>query len=312
MASEVLRQLRESGYEGRFVSTEHLPDLQEEFEGRHRRRSIDEDVYQAYMTGFTFHPPKSLPDARSIIVVAVPHPQFQVTFTWAGGEVQSIVPPTYLWGHRVDGQVHDLLAQTLEPEGYRVAEAFVPKKLLAVRSGLAAYGKNNISYVPGKGSFHRLAAFYSNLPCQEDARQGDSWQEPQMLDRCQKCSACLQRCPAGAITPERFLLHAERCITFHNEKDSAVPFPRWLDRSWHNCLVGCMHCQLVCPANKDVRRWVEEGPAFSEEETALLLQGTALGQLPAETAEKLAQSEMAGFLEVLPRNLRTVLGIRVG
>jgi len=86
-----------------------------------------------------------------------------------------------------------------------------------------------------------------------------------------------------------------------------VPFPEWLDPDWHNCLVGCMHCQIVCPENRDVVQWIEEGPQFSQEETALLLQGASLEQVPAETAEKLRQSEMAGYLEVLPRNLGIVL-----
>ena len=152
------------------------------------------------------------------------------------------------------------------------------------------------------GSFHRLVALYSNLPCEED-----HWGESQMLETCQKCSACLRRCPVGAITSERFLLRAERCITFHNEKDHSVPLPEWLDPAWHNWLVGCMHCQLVCPENQDVVRWVEEGPEFSEEETARLLQGAPLEQLPAETAEKVQESEIAGFLEVVPRNLRLLL-----
>ena len=302
MEPALLGELREWGYEGRIVSCSHVSDLQEGIEGRHVRGLLDEGLYQAYLGGFTFHPPQGLAGARSLIVVAVPQPQAQVTFTWAGKAVQFIVPPTYLRERQVDAQVRDLLSQSLQASGYRVAEAVVPKKLLAVRSGLATYGKNNISYVPGMGSFHRLVAFYSDLPCQED-----NWREPQMMASCENCSACLRRCPTGAITSERFLLQAERCLTFHTEKDSSVPFPAWLDPRWHRWLVGCLHCQLVCPENKQVVHWVEQGPQFSETETALLLQGARLGQLPAETEAKLRQSEIAAFFEVVPRNLRLLL-----
>ena len=97
-----------------------------------------------------------------------------------------------------------------------------------------------------------------------------------MMDLCQKCTACLRHCPTGAITSERFLLRAERCITFHNEEPSDVPFPAWLDASWHNCLVGCLHCQSICPENKDYLAWVGEGAKFSAEETALLVEGVPL------------------------------------
>jgi epoxyqueuosine reductase len=197
--------------------------------------------------------------------------------------------------------------EILEPAGYRVAKAVLPKKLLAVRSGLAAYGKNNITYVHGLGSFHRLVVFYSDLPCDPSAGSGDDWREPEMMERCEKCIACLRHCPAGAITSERFLLHAERCITFHNEQPSDVPFPAWFDASWHNCLVGCLHCQSICPENRDFLAWVEEGAEFSSEETTLLVEGVPLDQLPAETIRKLEQSDLVGLLDSLPRNLQLLL-----
>jgi epoxyqueuosine reductase len=103
------------------------------------------------------------------------------------------------------------------------------------------------------------------------------------------------------------MLHAERCITFHNEKPSDVPFPAWIDPSWHNCLVGCFHCQRVCPQNREFLHWVEEGVEFSQEETALLLQGVALEQLPLAMVKKLEQSDMVELLDVLPRNLSVLL-----
>ena len=132
-----------------------------------------------------------------------------------------------------------------------------------------------------------------------------------MMEPCQKCSACLRHCPTGAITSERFLLRAERCITFHNEEPSNVPFPAWLDASWHNCLVGCLHCQSICPENKDFLAWVEEGAEFSAEETALLVESIPLDQLPAATISKLEGSDLVDLLDVLPRNLKVLLE-RVG
>jgi epoxyqueuosine reductase len=310
MLEELFSQLEERGYKGRIVSIQHLGDLQEEIEGRYKQGLFDEEFYQEWLTGFAFSPPDSLPEARSIIVVAVPQPQIRVTFNWAcpersrrdGEPVRCIIPPTYFREQETSNRVQELLARVLEPAGYGMAEAVLPKKLLAVRSGLAAYGQNNISYVPGMGSFFGLVAVYTDFPAQED-----HWREPQMMESCRNCSACLRHCPVGAITSERFLLHAERCITFHNEKPSDVPFPAWIGPSWHNCLVGCLHCQRVCPQNKEFLHWVEEGVEFSQEETDLLLQGVALDQLPPTTAKKLEQSGTVDLLDVFPRNLDVFL-----
>jgi epoxyqueuosine reductase len=240
--------------------------------------------------------------ARSLIVVAVPQPQFRIIFTWKGKRVPVIVPPTYLYSRETDKQVEDLLAEILVPAGHHVARATVPKKLLAVRSGLGEYGKNNISYVRGMGSFHRLVAFYSDFPCQED-----NWRESQMMESCQNCYACLRNCPTDAITSERFLLHAERCITFHNERPGDVPFPAWLDPSWHNCLVGCLRCQSICPENKDFLPWVEEREGLSQDEITLLREGVPLDQLPAATVTKLEQLDLVEDVGILPRNLSVFL-----
>jgi epoxyqueuosine reductase len=86
-----------------------------------------------------------------------------------------------------------------------------------------------------------------------------------------------------------------------------LPFPEWLDPSWHNCLMGCLHCQRVCPENKNVVEWIEEGAEFSSEETALLLEGVPLCQLPAATVEKMEQTDLVSIMYALPRNLEVLL-----
>ena len=196
-----------------------------------------------------------------------------------------------------------LLTEVLAAKGYSMARTALPLKLLAVRSGLGAYGRNNVCYVPNMGSFLQLVAFYSDLPCQKD-----NWQEAQMMKGCQNCNACRQNCPTGAIASDRFLLHAERCISFHNERRGDIPFPVWMDPSSHNCLVGCLHCQRACPQNRKFLRWIEEKEEFSQGETVLLLEGVPRDQLPAATMRKLKHLDLLEDTDILPRNLGVFFG----
>jgi len=302
MPNEILSPLNKRGYEWRIVSMDHLEELHEEIEGPHRLGLYDEEFYKERIVPFVFKPPIELKDARSLIIVTSPQPQFRVVFTWKGEQRLALIPPTYVRYRAVKAQAKELLEGILGPEGYHVTAAFLPEKLLIARSGLGAYGKNNISYVQGMGSFHEPAAFYSDLTCAED-----NWQEKPMLKRCERCSACVRQCPSGAITVERFLLRAERCITYRNEKPGTVPFPDWLDPSWHNCLVGCMICQQVCPENKKFLKWIKEGPEFSEEETVLIRQGIPFDNLLAETKDKWSWLGLSEDLDVFPRNLRALL-----
>jgi epoxyqueuosine reductase len=304
MREPLLSQLAERGVQGRLVSIGRLGDLEAGIDGPRSQGLLDAELVQTYLSEFDYDPPKTLPDARSILVVAVPQPQVRVAFTWAGEPVSFIIPPTYP-ERETDSRVHALLREILEPAGYRMVPASLPRKLLAVRSGLAAYGRNNVTYVPGIGSFYGLVAAYTDLPIAEDG-----WREPQMMQRCRDCAACQRHCPAGAITPERFLLHADRCLPFHNEKPAGVPFPSWMDTAGHNCLIGCLHCQWICPENRAVRQWVEGDVVFSQEETELLLGGAQPGQVPAGTWEKMQRAHLDRWADILPRNLGALLAAR--
>ncbi len=127
-----------------------------------------------------------------------------------------------------------MISRQLRPKSCSVTRAFLPLKLLAVQSGLGRYGRNNVCYVPGMGSFFQLAAYYSNMQARTDF-----WQEPKAMPICENCHACHLNCPTRAISNDRFLLNAEKCLVFHNEKRGNIPFADWIDPSWHNCLIGC-------------------------------------------------------------------------
>lgn len=296
-------ELEKQGWKGRVVKVERLGDLKTGIESPLQAGLLDRNLYKEYLSGFEFEPPKSDLRTRSIIVVAVPQPQIRITFSRNGKKLNLIVPPTYLHWQQIDEQVIGVLEGVLSKRGYRIVKAKLPRKQLAVRSGLAAYGRNNISYVEGMGSFHRLTAFYSDLPCDQDF-----WHQPVMLEACTDCTACQRSCPSKAIATDRFLLHAERCLTYLNEKSWEVPFPEWVNPKWHNSLVGCMRCQRACPVDKAFGKWVEQGAEFSAPETELLLRGIPMDQLPSDLRAKLIQYDLLDQLEVIPRNVGVFYG----
>ncbi len=295
--------LEERGFKGRIVSIRHLSDMQNEIESRRDQGLFDEAFYREALSFFSFNPPDDLPMVASMIVVAVPRPQTKASFTWNGDTLDLTLPPTYAKFWETDEQIVTLLTKWLASKGYQTASARLPKKLLAVCSGLAEYGRNNITYIPGMGSFYQLIAFYSDIPCEED-----DWREPRVMDKCKDCRICMSKCPTGAIVSERFLLRTERCLVFHNERPSDHPFPDWIDPGSHNCLIGCMLCQQFCPENKDFLEWFEGNETFSHEETSLFLDGASADLLPETTQEKLKRLGMPDLLGILPRNLGVFLG----
>lgn len=292
------KRVKNAGYKSRIVSIGHVDDLQAEIETHRRKGLLDKTLYTEYLASFEFGCRDTFSEVRSLIIVAIPQPMVRLTFVRGDASYPVIIPPTYHTS--VDNTVSNLLKACLQPRGYRLEKVRLPEKLLAVRSGLARYGKNNITYVAGMGSFHRPVVFVSDLPTGMD-----QWCQQNLLSQCEDCQACTKACPSHAIGPRRFLLHAERCLTFQNERP--VTFPDWVSPAWHHCLVGCMICQKVCPANRDRVKWIEPGATFNDEETSLILDGTPEERLPAALAGKLNQHGMMGYYNVLGRNLTVLM-----
>jgi epoxyqueuosine reductase len=232
----------------------------------------------------------------------MPRPPTKAIFTWRGKKRSFILPPTYSKYDEKRLQVERLVAEAISKRGYKIASPRLPLKLLAVRSGLAEYGRNNISYVKGMGSFMRLTAVYTNMPCEKD-----NWRTARSMKLCEDCTKCAKACPTGAISEGRFLLRAEKCLTYHNEMPGKVPFPSWIQPQWHNCVIGCIRCQAACPENKPFLAEVGDTAEFGEEETKLLLAGTALEKIPFVTQNKMRVISLTDFLDELPRNLWVLL-----
>jgi epoxyqueuosine reductase len=285
------------GYQSKIISSEHIHDLQAEIDDQYRQGVFGEEFYTEELAGFDFNIADNFAGSKSLIIVAAPQSHVRVTFNRQGESYQCLIPATY--SYETDRQIQGLLAHQIKPAGYQVKKANLPWKLLSVHSGLAQYGKNNITYVNGLGSYYRLVAFISDLPAAQD-----QWQAPQVLERCENCKACMNACPTGAITADRFLLKAERCLTFHNERRGE--FPQWIKSSWHNCLVGCLYCQRACPVNKDIPISIENGPVFSENETARIIQGSQQDAFPQHAIQKLESLDMIDYLPVLGRNLKVL------
>ncbi len=294
------RRVKGRGWDCRMVPLSHLTGLEEAIGNPYGQGLLDKTLYKRYLSPFSYTTPFDFAPACSIMIVAVPTPPMRVFFRWQGERVPVIIPPTYVSYTSRTERVQAVLAAWLHLEGFHLAKPDLPLKTLAVRSGLAFYGRNNISFVPGMGSFFQLVGAFSDLPC-----DGDPWQEPASLYRCASCTACVKLCPTGAITADRFLLHAERCLTFHNE--APADFPGWIELSWHHCLVGCMRCQTACPENKVFAGWFEDRAEFSEDETTLLIRQTPPGQLSVETASKIKALEINEDYFALCRNLSMVL-----
>jgi epoxyqueuosine reductase len=297
---KLIDKIHESGWEGVIVPISHLNDLRDAILNKYEQGLIDKDFYQDQLSFFSFNPPADLPDARSIIILAVPTPQMRITFHWKRKPVPVTIPPTYIsYTPRTDNTLN-ILIKWFNNEGYSLVKSQLPLKTLAVCSGLAKYGRNNICYVPGMGSFLQLVGAFSDLPCDQDP-----WSELQMLDRCKSCTACIKHCPTGAIPGDRFLLHAEICLTWHNE--SANDFPDWINPSWHNCLIGCMKCQSICPENKSMKNWFEDRAEFSEKETNLFIQYVPFDRLPSVTAAKIKSLQINEDFHGLCRNLSMLI-----
>jgi epoxyqueuosine reductase len=252
------------GYRAAWGPLRALDPVRDELCGRTRAGEID-TVFARDNLSFDFGRPSRPPAGWSLVVVAMPRPAHVVSFSLGGERLEAVLPPTYeRYRPTFDDVRRDLLAHSVA--GSRVVKLKVPLKALAVRLGLARYGRNNLAYVSPFGSYIQLLGYATHAPLPVEA----NWtlEEPRLLDACARCRACRRSCPTDAIGAHRVLLRAERCLTLANENGGA--WPDWVPPTAHHCLLGCLQCQGVCPANPALETQ-PTGIVFSDEETAALL-----------------------------------------
>jgi epoxyqueuosine reductase len=262
--------------------------------------SLAAGLYGEYEHYFRFTPPPEVAEPRTVIVVAWPSLPVKLRFHLDTGPLEAVIPPTYISSQERE-KCLQILRSVLGPAGFSVGRATGPVKLLAVRTGLAQYGRNNLAYVKGLGSYARLNAFCT------DADLGATdyeYEGSELMSCCPPCRNCHHVCPTGCIPHAGTVIDASRCLSYLNEHEG--DWPAWLDPGVHKCLVGCMRCQEMCPANRYYLRGEKVVAEFDQEETQIIFHDLPPERLPVALRKKLAALDLEDYSPVLGRNLRAL------
>lgn len=192
-------------------------------------------------------PRSVMPEARTALVGFFPYARPDAV---PGSRPGSAKASRYLWGpdyHMVvKGRLSRLLtaAQALHPglEGrICVDTAWVMERQFAVRAGLGWQGRHTLLIAGKDGSWGFLGVLLLNVDLPVD--------RPFEGHRCGACTACLEACPTGAISP--FRVDPNRCITTYNLETEA-PMPPSVETAIRSTewVAGCDLCQEVCPWNR--------------------------------------------------------------
>ncbi len=285
------------------VAVNHLGELQAFIDDLMKQDQLStHETFRDYVVSSHYALPDEMAEASSIVIIALYTPLAKAKFSFRGKQADLLIPPQY-YGL---GLPKDVLSTIVSQEILSARGSQLERlthghlKLLAVRSGLAQYGRNNITYVNQMGTFITLAAFVTNetLP--------DEWTDLSVMPQCASCTICLDSCPTGAIRHDAFVIDAGRCLTLYNEISG--DFPEWISDEFHNAAIGCMHCQLPCPANQCVIDDFTRLPDLTEDETAAILAGDSAAPAIASAAEKLRMGLAdEDTLRIVSRNIRALL-----
>ena len=185
------------------------------------------------------HPERLIPDARSIIVLAMnyyqPDPSrgYRIAKYALGDD----------YHHLILRRLKKLCRILRDEYGGRqrpyVDTGPLLEKPLAEAAGIGWQGKSTILVEPKKGTW----SFLGNIVTTLDLPSGQSGK-----DRCGTCTRCLDCCPTKAITAP-YQLDSRRCISYLTiEHDGPIPLE--FRSAIGDRLYGCDDCLDVCPWNK--------------------------------------------------------------
>lgn len=288
------------------MSVNRLPDLQKDIDKLKQQKKISEhEIFRNFIYPLKFIVPKNFPEAKYLIFLALEAKLAHINFHYNNSVYNVMIPPNYCdYGVSTDDFEEFILKEIIKKPGYKVEYTEnVHLKLLASRSGLGRYGRNNIIYVDSLGSLVVLYSFFTDYDFGID-----NWEEIKMMEQCEKCSICINKCPTQAISRENFIINVDRCLSLYNELPGEIP--NWIDSDAHNAIIDCMKCQMYCPANKLAMKDSIRFPDITEEETKAILEENYNEILVKSICEKLKifRSEEADYyMPIIKRNLKFLL-----
>jgi len=115
----------------------------------------------------------------------------------------------------------------------------VMERYWAEKAGLGWRGKHTLLITRNFGTWVFIGVMLSSLELKADTPHPDY---------CGTCTRCLEACPTGAF-PQSHLLDSRRCISAWT-LEQKQPLGDEQIHLARGCLVGCDHCQQVCPWNR--------------------------------------------------------------
>jgi epoxyqueuosine reductase len=301
MLEYIQEALAEQGHKATLISLDILEKLREDLSNLQVNEELNDYQARLIEERYIWELPKVDFDIKSILIIGKVNTVTQLLFEYNGKQVPVLMPPGYNEYNDAYSRMKHLLQELLGERGYNcITTPMLPNKLLAVRSGLAKYGRNNIAYIDGMGSFCQIYLFYTDIPVDKEPSN-----EELIMKNCATCGACIKACPTGAILKDRFLMDCKRCLTFFNEDDEYT-FPEWINPKAHHALYGCYRCQEFCPVNKEQVRKPVEVVAFNQEETEFLLEGRSIDTFPARLQYEIKRLNIDEYLLAVPRNLKAI------
>ncbi|MEA2554538.1 MAG: epoxyqueuosine reductase [Fimbriimonadaceae bacterium] len=208
--------------------------------------------YLAEQLGLKADPANLLPEARSVIAVALNYYQ-----PAQSGSGQPRIA-RYAFGrdyHKVlRAKLRKLAAWVEEQHPCATTRACVDSAPIFERdyanlAGLGFFGKNTMLIDARRGSWFFIGLLLTTLPFEAD--------QP-FEGGCGTCTKCIDACPTGALVQEdgRWQLNASRCISYLTIEHAGD-----IDQEFHAAMgdwtFGCDICQEVCPFNEPRSRQPE-------------------------------------------------------
>src|SRR6184192_1130453 len=247
---------REIGFDSCRVAACNVPAHANEFREWLRDGAHGEMYYMQRGEEKRCDPEKILPDAQSIVALALNYFQLERTHrrseTAATGRIAR-----YAWGddyHDVIGAKLNRIDEFLRSFGGQqkcyVDTGPVLERDHAAQAGIGWHGKSTMLIHERLGTWFFLAEILTTLELPPDES---------VPDRCGTCERCIKACPTGAITAPHHL-DARRCISYLTiELKGSIPLE--LRPLVGNRIFGCDDCLDACPWNRFAQ--VSRETAFS-------------------------------------------------